>query len=81
MHNVEIMSRAHLGLKRPIRRFDESFQELLDLLDYFESNPKTECEEQRENRIKILKERFNNCIIQLNNIKNTEIQYIKESGE
>lgn len=75
------MSRAHLGLKRPIRQFDKSFEELLELLDYFESNPKTENEEQREVRIKMLKERFNNCLIQLNNIKNTEIQYIKESGE
>ena len=75
------MSRVHLGMKRPIRQFDKSFKELLELLDYFESNPKTENEEQREARIKMLKERFNNCLIQLNNIKNTEIQYIKESGE
>ena len=28
-----------------------------------------------------LKERFNDCLIQLNNIKNTQIDYLKESGE
>ena len=26
-------------------------------------------------------ERFNDCLIQLNNIKNTQIDYLKESGE
>ena len=28
-----------------------------------------------------LKERFNDCLIQLNNIKNTQIDYLKEKGE
>ena len=28
-----------------------------------------------------LKERFNDCLIQLNNIKNTQIDYLKESGK
>ena len=35
----------------------------------------------KEVRIQMLKESFNDCLIQLNNIKNTQIDYLKESGE
>ena len=74
------MSRVHLGMKRPIRQFNKSYKKLLELIEYFERAP-IEIEEQREVRIQMLKERFNDCLIQLNNIKNTQIDYLKERGE
>ena len=74
------MSRVHLGMKRPIRQFNNSYKKLLELIEYFERKP-IEIEEQREVRIQMLKERFNDCLIQLNNIKNTQIDYLKEKGE
>ena len=74
------MSRVHLGMKRPIRQFNNSYKKLLELIEHFEREP-IKIEEQREVRIQMLKERFNDCLIQLNNIKNTQIDYLKESGE
>ena len=74
------MSRVHLGMKRPIRQFEKSYNKLLELVEYFEREP-IKIEEQREVRISMLKERFNDCLIQLNNIKNTQIDYLKESGD
>ena len=62
------MSRVHLGMKRPIRQFNKSYKKLLELIEYFERES-IEIEEQREARISMLKERFNDCLIQLNNIK------------
>ena len=70
------MSRVHLGMKRPIRQFEKSYKRLLELIEHFEEPIKTEV--QKEVRIQMLKERFNDCLIQLNNIKNTQIDYIKE---
>lgn len=74
------MSRIHLGMKRPIRQFNKSYKKLLELIEYFEIEPIV-IEEQKEVRIQMLKEIFNDCLIQLNNIKNTQIDYLKESGE
>lgn len=77
---VSKMSRVHLGMKRPIRQFNKSYKRLLELIEHFEEEPIT-TEVQKEVRIQMLKERFNDCLIQLNNIKNTQIDYLKESGE
>lgn len=67
-------------MKRPIRQFEKSYKKLLELIEYFERTP-IEIEEQREARMQMLKEIFNDCLIQLNNIKNTQIELLKESGE
>ena len=76
------MSRVHLGMKRPIRQFNNSYKKLLELIEYFEREP-IKIEEQREVRIQMLKERFNDCLIQLNNIKNTQLELLErvESDE
>lgn len=74
------MSRVHLGMKRPIRQFNKSYKKLLELIEYFEvESMKTEV--QKEVRISMLKRRFNDCLIQLNNIKNTQIELIEKEGE
>ena len=74
------MSRVHLGMKRPIRQFENSYKKLLELIDEIEKYPPDD-ELQKILYVSRLKERFNDCLIQLNNIKNTQIDYLKESGE
>ena len=74
------MSRVHLGMKRPIRQFENSYKKLLELIDEIEKYPPDD-ELQKTLYVSMLKERFNDCLIQLNNIKNTQIDYLKESGE
>ena len=74
------MSRVHLGMTRPIRQFEKSYKELLELIDEIEKY-QPDDELQKILYVSRLKERFNDCLIQLNNIKNTQIDYLKESGE
>ena len=74
------MSRVLLGMKRPIRQFENSYKELLELIDEIEKYPPDD-DLQKTLYVSRLKERFNDCLIQLNNIKNTQIDYLKESGE
>ena len=74
------MSRVHLGMKRPIRQFDKSYKELLELIEHFEKEPII-IEVQKEVRIKMLKQRFNDCLIQLNNIKNTQIELLERGKD
>ena len=74
------MSRVHLGMKRPIRQFENSYKKLLELIDEIEKYPPDD-ELQKILYVSRLKERFNDCLIQLNNIKNTQIDYLKEKGE
>ena len=74
------MSRVHLGMKRPVRQFENSYKKLLELIDEIEKYPPDD-ELQKTLYVSRLKERFNDCLIQLNNIKNTQIDYLKEKGE
>ena len=74
------MSRVHLGMKRPIRQFENSYEKLLELIDEIEKYPPDD-ELQKTLYVSRLKERFNDCLIQLNNIKNTQIDYLKESDD
>ena len=74
------MSRVHLGMKRPIRQFENSYKKLLELIDEIEKYPPDD-ELQKTLYVSRLKERFNDCLIQLNNIKNTQIDYLKEGGD
>ena len=74
------MSRVHLGMKRPIRQFDKYYSKLLELIEEIEKYPATSELEKSLYKSRI-KQGFNDCLIQLNNIKNTQIDYLKESGE
>ena len=67
-------------MKRPVRQFENSYKKLLELIDEIEKYPPDD-ELQKTLYVSRLKERFNDCLIQLNNIKNTQIDYLKESGE
>lgn len=71
------MSRVHLGMKRPIRQFEKSYEELKNAINYLE-DIKFETQEEKEYAIKRFKTLFNDCVIQLNNIKNTQIEYLEK---
>lgn len=70
------MSRKHLGMKRPIRQFEKYYTELLELIDEIEKYPPDD-ELQKELYISRLKTRFNDTLIQFNNIKNTQIELLE----
>lgn len=70
------MSRKHLGMKRPIRQFEKHYKELLELIDEIEKYPPDD-ELQKTLYISRLKERFNDTLIQFNNIKNTQIELLE----
>lgn len=73
------MSRVHLGMKRPIRQFENSYKKLLELIDEIE---KYQPDDELQNTLYVsrLKERFNDCLIQLNNIKNTQIELLEKGS-
>ena len=71
------MSRVHLGMKRPIRQFDKYYKKMLELVDEIEKYPPTSELEKSLYKARI-KENFNDCLIQLNNIKNTQIEYLEK---
>ena len=74
------MSRVHLGMKRPIRQFERNYNELLDLIFEIEERPPTNKKESQDyiDRLKLI---FNYALIQLNNIKNTQIEYLEKEVE
>lgn len=67
-------------MKRPIRQFETSYCTLLELIYKIEKQPPQD-EEDKLLYITQVKRTFNDCLIQLNNIKNTQIDYLKEKGE
>ena len=71
------MSRVHLGMKRPIRQFNKYYKRLLELIEEIEKFPPTNDLEKLLYILR-LKDRFNDALIQLNNIKNTQIDYLKK---
>ena len=75
------MSRVHLGMTRPIKQFLKYYTQLLNLIDEIEMYP-PEDELQQQLYISRLKLTFNDTLIQLNNVKNTQIELLnRESRE
>ena len=74
------MSRVHLGMKRPVRQFENSYKKLLELIDEIEKyQPNDEL--QKKLYVSRLKTTFNDTLIQLNNIKNTQIELLNRGSE
>lgn len=71
------MSRVHLGMKRPVRQFEKHFANLLNLIDEIEIYPPDD-ELQKKLYISRLKLTFNDTLIQLNNIKNTQLELLEK---
>lgn len=74
------MSKVHLGMTRPIRQFDKHYNKLLNLIDEIEMYP-PEDELQKQLYISRLKLTFNDTLIQLNNIKNTQIELLNKGED
>lgn len=70
------MSRVHLGMKRPIRQFENSYNKLLELIDEIEKY-QPDDELQKTLYVSRLKTTFNDTLIQLNNIKNTQLELLE----
>ena len=74
------MSRVHLGMTRPIKQFEKYYTELLNLIDEIEMYP-PENEIQKDLYVSRLKTTFNDTLIQLNNIKNTQLELLEKGGD
>lgn len=74
------MSRVHLGMTRPIKQFVKHYTKLLNLVDEIEMYPPDD-ELQKKLYISRLKIAFNNTLIQLNNIKNTQIELLNKGSD
>ena len=71
------MSRVHLGMTRPIKQFEKHYTKLLNLIDEIEMYP-PEDEIQKDLYVSRLKTTFNDTLIQLNNIKNTQLELLEK---
>lgn len=72
------MSRKHLGITRPIKQFDKAVNEMIDYINAFKFlQPRGDGA--KELAIKEWKQCINNVIIQINNIKNAQIDLILRS--
>lgn len=71
------MSRVHLGMTRPIRQFVKHYTKLLNLIDEIEMYPPKD-KLQKGLYIARLKTTFNDTLIQLNNIKNTQLELLEK---
>ena len=69
------MSRKHLGMKRPIKQFDKAVDEMIDYINVFNFLP-PRGNGAKELAIQEWKEVINNVVVQLNNVKNTQIKIL-----
>ena len=74
------MSRKHLGMKRPVKQFSKAVDEMLIYLDVFDNFP-PKGDEEKEIMIQRWKKCINDVIIQINNIKNTQIELLEREEE
>lgn len=71
------MSRKQLGMVRPIKQFNIATKEMLEYINAFVFMP-PRGSGAKEQAINEWKECINNVIIQLNNVKNTQIDLIRK---
>ena len=69
------MSRKHLGMKRPLKQFDKAVDEMIEYINAFNFLP-PRGDGAKEQAISEWKDVINDVIIQINNIKNTQIDLI-----
>ena len=69
------MSRKHLGMKRPIKQFCKAVNEMTDYINAFNSLP-PRGDGAKELAIQEWKTVINNVVIQLNNVKNMQIEIL-----
>lgn len=69
------MSRKHLGMERPVKQFDKAVSEMIDYINAFAFLPPM-GDGAKERAIQEWKSVINDVVIQLNNIKNTQIDLL-----
>lgn len=69
------MSRKHLGMTKPIKQFDKTVNEMIQYINVFAFMP-PRGDGAKEQAINEWKQCINNVIVQINNIKNTQIDLI-----
>ncbi len=74
------MSKKHLGMKRPILQFNKAVQEMDEYITAF-NYMLPRGDGAKECAIQEWKQVINDVIIQLNNIKNTQIDLIMRGGD
>ena len=67
-------------MTRPIKQFVKYYTELLNLIDEIEMYP-PEDEIQKDLYVSRLKTTFNDTLIQLNNIKNTQLELLERGSD
>lgn len=72
------MGKKHLGMSRPIKQFNKACEEMSAYIQAFSFLLPT-GELAKEAAIKEWKDVINNVIIQLNNIKNAQIELIEKN--
>jgi len=74
------MSKKNLGMKRPIQQFDKAINEMIDYINAFTFMP-PRGDGAKEQAITEWKQCINNVIIQINNIKNTQIDLLRNDKD
>lgn len=74
------MGKKHLGIKRPINQFNKACEQMAEYIEAFNFLPPM-GDGAKEMAIQEWKECINNVVIQLNNIKNTQIELLNRSDE
>ena len=74
------MSRKHLGMKRAVKQFDKAVSEMIDYIDTFAFLP-PRGDGAKEQAVQEWKSVINDVVIQLNNIKNTQIDLLLRGEE
>lgn len=74
------MIRKHLGMKRPVRQFNKALTEMFEYINAFSFLPPL-GDGAKEQAVKEWKQVCNNVFIQLNNIRNTQIELLGKSDK
>ena len=74
------MSRVHLGMAGPIKQFVKHYTKLLNFIDETEMYP-PEDKLQKKLYIARFKTTFNDTLVQLNNIKKTQIEILERGSD
>ena len=67
-------------MARPIKQFGKYYTKLLNLIDEIEMYP-PENEIQKDLYVSRLKTTFNDTLIQLNNVKNTQLELLEQGSD
>lgn len=74
------MGRKHLGMKRPLKQFERSLDEMYEYISAFQFLPPRGCGA-RKMAIKEWKQVCNDVLIQFNNVRNAQIDLLERDED